>query len=80
MFDNVDQKEHIPALMTMINENTLQTVKSLTREDILKQENIKSTKIYIINVADLPRGTYYFQAKQDLNSNNETKSVRILLK
>ncbi|WP_353717284.1 hypothetical protein [Dyadobacter sp. 676] len=80
IFDNVDKNENIPSQMTLVSETTLKTVKSLTRDDVMKHENIKSTRTYIINVADLPRGTYYFHAKQDANSNNETKSVRILLK
>ncbi|MCF0075616.1 S8 family serine peptidase [Dyadobacter sp. CY261] len=79
IFDNVDSKENIPILMTLVSESTLQTVKNLTRDDVLRNENIKSTKTFTIDVSKLPRGVYFFQAKQDETSNIETKSIRVLL-
>ena len=78
-FEQIDNAEALPDEIMLMAENSTKPVKTVNVQDDYQNKRLLNGKSVMINVKDLPRGTYYLHIRNNRNQENPIDKIRILL-
>jgi hypothetical protein len=78
-FKSTEVKESLPASIELYSESSTKSVKSVSVQDIAKNNAFKDGNKIELRVADLPRGIYYLHVKPNEKQKQEVQKMRIRL-
>ena len=78
-FDQTDNAAALPDELDLLSESSLRPLRTVDVQAEYKNNRLINGNSIVLNVKDLPRGTYYLHIKNSRNSESPVDKIRIIL-